>query len=96
MLVLLMASFSQERLSQYFSVAARIAFAVMVFLIPFRWRLEIWHRPFYPIYSDYTDFLLFASDIAMIYTLVFWAGSLILFPRKLKLGPFLCSSASQV
>jgi hypothetical protein len=86
MLVLLMASFSQERLSQYFSTAARIAFAVTVFLIPFRWRLEIWDRPFYPIYSDYANFLLFASDIAMIYTLVFWAGSLILFPRKLRLG----------
>ncbi len=81
-----MTSFSQQRLSQYFSTAARIAFAVTVFLIPFRLRLEIWDRPFYPIYSDYTNFLLFASDIAMIYTLVFWAGSLILFPRKLKLG----------
>ncbi|MBK8784524.1 MAG: O-antigen ligase family protein [Anaerolineales bacterium] len=81
-----MASFSQERLSQYFSTAARIAFAVTVFLIPFRWRLEIWDRPFYPLYSDYTNFLLFASDIAMVYTLVFWAGSLIIFPRKLKLG----------
>ena len=86
MLVLLMASFSQERLSHFFSTAARIAFAVTVFLIPFRWRLEIWHRPFYPVYSDYTNFLLFASDVAMIYTLVFWAGSLILFPRKLQIG----------
>ena len=81
-----MASFSEERLSQFFSLAARISFAVTVFFIPFRWRVEIWHRPFYPIYSDYTNFLLFASDIAMIYTLVFWAGSLIVFPRKLKLG----------
>ncbi len=81
-----MASFSQERLSQYFSTAARIAFAVTIFLIPFRWRLEIWNRPFYPLYSDYTNFLLFASDVAMIYTLVFWVGSLIIFPHKLKLG----------
>ncbi|MFN8414510.1 MAG: hypothetical protein U0Z26_19175 [Anaerolineales bacterium] len=81
-----MASFSQERLSQYFSTAARIAFAATIFLIPFRWRLEIWDRPFYPLYSDYTNFLLFASDITMFYTLVFWAGSLILFSRKLKLG----------
>ncbi|MFN8381927.1 MAG: O-antigen ligase family protein [Anaerolineales bacterium] len=81
-----MASFSQERLSQYFSTAARIAFAATVFLIPFRWRLEIWDRPFTPLYSDYTNFLLFASDITMVYTLIFWAGSLILLPHKLKLG----------
>ena len=81
-----MASFSQERLSQFFSTAARIFFIVTIFLIPFRWRLEIWNRPFYPLYSDYTNFLLFASDVAMIYTLVFWVGSLIIFPHKLKLG----------
>lgn len=81
-----MASFSQERLSQYFLIAARMSFAVTVFLIPFRWRLEVWDRPFYPVYSDYTNYLLFASDIAMIYTFAFWAGSLILFPRILKFG----------
>lgn len=79
-------SLSQERLSQYFSYAARIAFALTIFLIPFRWRLELWDRPFFFIYSDYTNFLLFASDIAMLYIFVFWAGSLILFPRKLKHG----------
>jgi len=81
-----MASFSQERLSQYFSTIARIFFAVTIFLIPFRWRLEIWDRPFYPLYSDYTNFLLFASDIAMIYMLVFWVGSLIMLPHKLRFG----------
>ncbi|MBE0672430.1 MAG: O-antigen ligase family protein [Anaerolineales bacterium] len=46
----------------------------------------IWERPFFPIYSDYTNFLLFASDVTFVYTLVFWACSLLLFPRKLKLG----------
>jgi O-antigen ligase len=81
-----MASFSQERLSRYFSSAALISFALTIFLIPFRWRLEIWDRPFFSIYSDYTDFLLFASDLSMLFVLVFWAGSIALIPRKLKLG----------
>lgn len=81
-----MASFSQERLSQYFSTVARIFFAVTIFLIPFRWRLQIWDRPFYPLYSDYTNFLLFASDLSMLYVLAFWAGSWILNPRKIRPG----------
>lgn len=77
---------SQEQISQYFLTAARAAFACAVFLIPFRLRLVIWHRPFFPVYSDYTNFLLFASDIAILYVLVFWSGSLIIFPRTLKSG----------
>ncbi len=92
-MVRLMAALSQERLSQYFSTAARIAFAVTIFLIPFRWRLELWSRPFFPIYSDYTDFQLFATDISMLYVFGFWAGSLILFPRRQKPGSifiFIC------
>lgn len=81
-----MSSFSQARLSHYFSFAARAAFALTIFLIPFRWRLVIWQRPFFPIYSDYTDYLLFASDVPMLYLLLFWACSLLLMPRKLKAG----------
>ncbi len=88
-----MTSFSHQGLSRYFSTAAHIAFALTVFLIPFRWRVEIWNRPFYPLYSDYTNFQLFASDLAMLYALAFWAGSHILSPRNIKLGPvfvFIC------
>lgn len=46
----------------------------------------MWDRPFFPVYSDYTNFLFFASDITFVYMLVFWAGSLLLSPRKLKPG----------
>ncbi len=79
----------QERFYRYFLFAARIAFALTIFLTPFRWRLVLWQRPFFPVYSDYTDYLLFASDLSMLCVLLFWACSLLVNPRKLKTGPSL-------
>jgi hypothetical protein len=76
----------QVRVSQYFLVMARIAFAMTILLIPLRWRLDLWSRPFFPLYSDYTDFHLFSSDLALIYMLVFWGCSLLVDPRKLTAG----------
>lgn len=55
-------------------------------LAPFRYRLNVWTRPYYPVYSDYTDFLFFASDFAIFFMLVFWGCSLILEPRKVGAG----------
>lgn len=71
---------------RFFQVGARILFALTVVLMPFRLRLVIWPRPFFPVYSDYTDFLLFASDLALFSMLVFWACSLMIAPRKVRLG----------
>ena len=77
-------------ISRFFQNGARIFFALTIILMPFRLRLVLWTRPFFPVYSDYTDFLLFASDIAVLFTLGFWSSSLILEPRKLKMGnPFI-------
>lgn len=57
--------------------------------MPLRFRLVMWARPHFPIYSDYTDFLLFASDLMLAFTLVFWVCSLIVEPRKVRAGtPF--------
>lgn len=84
-----MVSSFQGRLSRSFIVGARLFFALTIFAIPFRWRLVVWPRPFFPLYSDYTDYLLFASDLSMLYMLLFWACSLLLAPRKLKVGPSL-------
>jgi O-antigen ligase len=81
-----MSSSSQVRISGYFLLTAQIAFALLVVLIPFRWRLELWQRPFFPIYSDYTNFHLFASDITLVFMLAFWACSLILNPRRITFG----------
>ena len=84
-----MVSSFQDRLSRFFIVGARLFFALTIFAIPFRWRLVIWQRPFFPLYSDYTDYLLFASDLSMLYLLLFWACSLLINPRKLRVGPSL-------
>ena len=45
------------------------------------------HRPRRPVYGDYTDFLLFLSDIAVLATLGFWVLSLVLQRRRLSFGP---------
>ncbi len=66
---------------------ARLMFAFMIILIPFRFRFVLLQRPVPPIYQDYTDFLLFLSDIALIATLGFWITSLILKPRLIRPGP---------
>jgi len=73
-------------LFRFFQIGARLFFALTILLTPFRLRLVMWSRPFFPVYSDYTDFLLFISDFTLLFTLVFWACSLILEPRKVKAG----------
>jgi len=71
---------------RFFQTGARLFFALTILLMPFRLRLVVWTRPFFPVYSDYTDFLLFVSDLALLFTLVFWACSLMVEPRKVKTG----------
>ena len=81
-----MTSVYRYRSSQYLIFASRIAFAITLFLIPFRWRVELLARPIPPLYADYTDFLLFASDISMLAMFVLWACSMLFDPRRLKTG----------
>jgi len=73
-------------LTRFFQITARIFFVLTILLIPFRLRLTLWTRPFFPIYSDYTDFLLFASDAAMLLMLGFWVCALILETRPIRAG----------
>ena len=40
-----------------------------------------------PLYDDYTNFLLFAVDVAMITTLILWTLTISIWHRKLTLGP---------
>lgn len=70
----------------FFRIGARFFFALTILLAPFRLRLVVWERPYYPLYSDYTDFLLFAGDLVIACMFVFWAGSLIVEPRKVQAG----------
>ena len=55
---------------------AKLAFGLLLVLSPFRARIELLARPTPPLYGDYTDFLLFWSDLAALLTLALWAVSL--------------------
>lgn len=66
---------------------AYLSFAATLVLTPFRFRYEILPRPHPPVYSDFTDFLIFASDIFLITTLVLWVFSLLAKPRRIGTGP---------
>ena len=56
---------------------SRICFAALVALSPFRGRIELAARPTPGVYGDYTDFLVFWSDVALLATLTLWAVSLL-------------------
>lgn len=70
---------------------ARLTLGATLILIPFRFRFVLLARPFPPVYTDYTDFLLFASDLFVIGTLALWLLSLALEPRRLSRGPLFLS-----
>jgi O-antigen ligase len=59
-----------------------------IVLIPFRLRLLTLPRPQPPIYADFTDFILFASDFLLIVTLILWTISLGFKPGGIALGSF--------
>ena len=56
-------------------------------LIPVRWRLTLRARPNGTVYDDYTDFLIFAADIALVVTIIAWILSLLLDRKPIRLGP---------
>jgi O-antigen ligase len=71
--------------------AARTMFVLTVAAIPWRYRFTLIKRPLLPVYGDFTDFLLFAADILMITTLLFWLVSMAMLPRRIEVGPFIIS-----
>ena len=75
------------RLSDYFQKLALIFFGATIILFPFRYRITVVERPVGLIYRDYTDFLLFASDIALIATLSLWGLSLQRKQKPVDFGP---------
>jgi hypothetical protein len=71
--------------------SAQVFFAATIILLPFRYRTLLVSRPFPPIYPDYTDVLLFTSDILLAGLLACWIASLGVSPRPLRFGPFFLS-----
>jgi O-antigen ligase len=75
------------QISSWLAFAARLAFAITLVLISFRARHVLMERPMPPVYMDFTDFLLFSSDILILALLVCWFLSLLFRPHPMKLGP---------
>jgi O-antigen ligase len=73
--------------SDWALAAGRLSFAASVILIPVRYRIVLDARLVRGIYHDYTDYLLFTADAAVLLMLAFWAISWCLAPRRLSLGP---------
>jgi len=71
-----------------FETAARVSFGILIALIPFRARLVLRPIPIGSLYSDFTDWILFASDVFGLLTLLFWAGALVAERRKPEPGPW--------
>ncbi len=68
-------------------IGAYLTFATTIVLTPFRFRFVLVSRPLPLVYGDFTDFLVFASDIFLLATLVLWALSLVVSPRRIEAGP---------
>lgn len=66
---------------------AYASFSVLVILAPFRLRLLTFSRPQPPIYGDFTNFLLYASDLALLGVLGGWLVRLRTSPVRLARGP---------
>jgi O-antigen ligase len=81
----------QETAGKLALAIAQGMFMLMVVAIPWRYRFTLLQRPKPPIYGDFTDFLLFAADILMIATLLFWLTSLALQHRGIQAGPMVIS-----
>jgi len=62
-------------------------FGAMLILSPFRIRFVMLTRPIPPIYKDYTDFMLFGSDVFLLITLALWGVMRLFNSRRLNYGP---------
>lgn len=81
----------REKAGRLALTLARSMFMLTVVAIPWRYRFTLLKRPLAPVYGDFTDFLLFADDILMIATLLFWLVSLPLLHRRIEARPFIIS-----
>jgi O-antigen ligase len=76
----------REYISVWLRKAARVCFGAAILVMPLRLRIVLLPRPQAAIPSGYTDFTLFAADVAVILTLALWTSSLVILPRPLQLG----------
>jgi hypothetical protein len=78
---------NRSAISDILRALARISFSITIFLIPFRARVTWLARPQPPLFPDYTDFQIFASDILLVATLALWLCALVLARRRISFAP---------
>jgi len=86
-LMSLKSNLSAQTISVWAIYGARLAFAITIVLTPLRFRTVLLERPTPPVYQDFTDFLLYSSDISMLATIFLWSLSLAFVWRTIKFGP---------
>lgn len=78
---------SRARIATVTDRVARLAFGALIVLSPFRARIELMARPNPPVYGDFTDLLIYWSDLALVIAIGAWLVSLVARPRSVALGP---------
>lgn len=78
---------SRHDLAATLRTLSQFGLAATIVLTPFRYRFVLAARPLSSVYGDYTDYLLFASDVALAITLALWLLGLALQPRSITSGP---------
>lgn len=79
---------SAKRLASRLIILSKIFLGIVIILIPFRYRILLKSRPVGNIYGDYTDFILFGHDIALLILLAFWTLAKFLRKERFSRGPF--------
>src|SRR5712692_9437997 len=81
-------SHARERLAAGLVTSARLSFATLMFVSPLAWSWNLLERRSGNVFSSYTDFWLFVSDLFLWLTLGFWLLSRLARPRPLRRGPW--------
>jgi hypothetical protein len=77
----------RERIAEATARLARLAFAIVVVLSPFRLREVLDERSIGGLFHDYTDIRIGASELALVVLLGLWMASRLARPRPLETGP---------
>jgi hypothetical protein len=79
---------AREHIAEISLSAARLAFAALLFISPLTLRQTMVARPVGNIFSSYTDFSVYGSDVLLLLTLGLWLFSHILSGRPICRGPW--------
>jgi O-antigen ligase len=81
----------REHLASRLVTVARLTFGLLLFSSPLGLRQTLVARPVANIFSGYTDFDFFASDLFLLLTLGLWSLSLAVCRRRVRSGPWFLS-----